>query len=75
MRQIKRAHKRGFQCQDSKEKGCSRTGGSSGQGLATAKRFVEEGAFVYTPDRQLSPIRDIVTAVSNLAVDGGMSAI
>src|SRR6201993_4611741 len=47
------------------------TGGSSGQGLATAKRFVEEGAFVYTLDRQVSPIADRVTAVqgdvSNLA--------
>jgi NAD(P)-dependent dehydrogenase (short-subunit alcohol dehydrogenase family) len=28
------------------------TGGSSGQGLATAKRFVEEGAFVYTLGRR-----------------------
>jgi NAD(P)-dependent dehydrogenase (short-subunit alcohol dehydrogenase family) len=47
------------------------TGGSSGQGLATAKRFVEEGAFVYTLDRAVSPIGDKVTAVqgdvSNLA--------
>ena len=47
------------------------SGGSSGQGLATAKRFVEEGAFVYTLDRQVSPIADSVAAVqgdvSNLA--------
>jgi NAD(P)-dependent dehydrogenase (short-subunit alcohol dehydrogenase family) len=47
------------------------TGGSSGQGLATAKRFVEEGAFVYALDRQVSPIADSVVAVqgdvSNLA--------
>jgi NAD(P)-dependent dehydrogenase (short-subunit alcohol dehydrogenase family) len=47
------------------------TGGSSGQGLATAKRFVEEGAFVYTLDRSVSPIGDRVAAVqgdvSNLA--------
>jgi NAD(P)-dependent dehydrogenase (short-subunit alcohol dehydrogenase family) len=47
------------------------TGGSSGQGLATAKRFVEEGAFVYTLDRTASPIADRVSAVqgdvSNLA--------
>ncbi|BCF95041.1 SDR family NAD(P)-dependent oxidoreductase [Paraburkholderia largidicola] len=39
------------------------TGGSSGMGLATAKRFVEEGATVYTMDRAESPIKDIVTAV------------
>jgi NAD(P)-dependent dehydrogenase (short-subunit alcohol dehydrogenase family) len=39
------------------------TGGSSGQGLATAKRFVEEGAFVYTLDKQISPIGGTVSAV------------
>jgi NAD(P)-dependent dehydrogenase (short-subunit alcohol dehydrogenase family) len=39
------------------------TGGSSGQGLATAKRFVEEGAFVYTLDKQVSPIGGTVSAV------------
>ena len=47
------------------------TGGSSGQGLATAKRFVEEGAFVYTLDKAASPIGRSVAAVqgdvSNLA--------
>lgn len=47
------------------------TGGSSGMGLATAKRFVEEGAFVYSLDRAASPIAGTVTAVqgdvSNLA--------
>jgi NAD(P)-dependent dehydrogenase (short-subunit alcohol dehydrogenase family) len=47
------------------------TGGSSGQGLATAERFVEEGAFVYTLDRAPSPIAGKVTSVqvdvSNLA--------
>jgi NAD(P)-dependent dehydrogenase (short-subunit alcohol dehydrogenase family) len=47
------------------------TGGSSGQGLATAKRFVEEGALVYTLDKQVSPIGGSVSAVqgdvSNLA--------
>ena len=47
------------------------TGGSSGMGLATAKRFVEEGAFVYTLDKAVSPIGRSVAAVqgdvSNLA--------
>ncbi|MFI5613185.1 SDR family NAD(P)-dependent oxidoreductase [Amycolatopsis sp. NPDC051903] len=39
------------------------TGGSSGQGLATAERFLEEGAFVYTLHRGPSPMGDRVTAV------------
>jgi NAD(P)-dependent dehydrogenase (short-subunit alcohol dehydrogenase family) len=47
------------------------TGGSSGQGLATAKRFAEEGAVVYTLDKAVSPIGRSVAAVegdvSNLA--------
>src|SRR5260370_14477644 len=47
------------------------TGGSSGQGLAPAQRFVEEGAVVYTLDKAASPIGRSVAAVqgdvSNLA--------
>ncbi len=39
------------------------TGGSSGMGLATAKRFVEEGAFVYITGRRQSELDKAVSLI------------
>jgi NAD(P)-dependent dehydrogenase (short-subunit alcohol dehydrogenase family) len=61
------------------------TGGSAGIGLATAKQFVEEGAFVYITGRRKHQLADAVTSIgpnitpiqgdgANLTVDGGTNA-
>ena len=39
------------------------TGGSSGQGLAAAKRFVEEGAFVYITARRQTELDKAVSLI------------
>jgi short chain dehydrogenase len=39
------------------------TGGGSGQGLATAKRFVEEGAFVYIAGRRQAELDNAVSLI------------
>ena len=51
------------------------TGGSSGQGLATAKRFVEEGAFVYITGRRQAELDKAVSLIgrSVAAVQGDVS--
>jgi NAD(P)-dependent dehydrogenase (short-subunit alcohol dehydrogenase family) len=51
------------------------TGGSSGQGLATAKRFVEEGAFVYITGRRQTELDKAVSQIgrSVAAVQGDVS--
>jgi NAD(P)-dependent dehydrogenase (short-subunit alcohol dehydrogenase family) len=51
------------------------TGGSSGQGLATAKRFVEEGAFVYITGRRQTELDKAVSQIgrSVAAVPGDVS--
>src|SRR5256886_3399135 len=41
------------------------TGGSSGIGLATAKRFVEEGAFVYTTGRRQTELDKAVSLIGH----------
>ena len=41
------------------------TGGSSGIGLATAKRFVQEGAYVYITGRAQSRLDEAVKAVGS----------
>ena len=67
------------------------TGGSSGRGLATAKRFVEEGAYVFIVgmrqaklDKAVTKIGKNVTTVGgdvsyvagiDLPVDGGITAV
>jgi NAD(P)-dependent dehydrogenase (short-subunit alcohol dehydrogenase family) len=51
------------------------TGGSSGIGLATAKRFVEEGAFVYITGRRQAELDKAVSLIggSVTAVQGDVS--
>jgi NAD(P)-dependent dehydrogenase (short-subunit alcohol dehydrogenase family) len=53
------------------------TGGSSGIGLATAKRFVEEGAFVYITGRRQAELDKAVSLIggSVTAVQGDVSKI
>jgi NAD(P)-dependent dehydrogenase (short-subunit alcohol dehydrogenase family) len=53
------------------------TGGSSGMGLATAKRFVEEGAFVYITGRRQTELDKAVSLIgrSVAAVQGDVSKL
>ncbi len=53
------------------------TGGSSGMGLATAKRFVEEGAFVYITGRRQTELDKAVSLIgrSVAAVQGDVSNV
>jgi NAD(P)-dependent dehydrogenase (short-subunit alcohol dehydrogenase family) len=61
-------------CQGSKEKSVV-TGGSSGIGLATAKRFVEEGAFVYIVGRRQTGLDKAASLIGGnvTAVQGDVS--
>ena len=51
------------------------TGGGSGQGLATARRFVDEGAFVYITGRRQTELDKAVSLIgrSVAAVQGDVS--
>jgi len=53
------------------------TGGSSGIGLATAKRFVEEGAFVYITARRQTELDKAVLLIGRnvAAVRGDVSSL
>jgi NAD(P)-dependent dehydrogenase (short-subunit alcohol dehydrogenase family) len=53
------------------------TGGSAGIGLATAKQFVEEGAFVYITGRRKHQLADAVASIgSNItAIQGDVAKI
>lgn len=62
------------------------TGGGSGIGLATARRFIDEGAFVYIFGRRQEALDDalaqlgrnaraIAGSVSDLAADGGLAQV
>lgn len=48
-----------------KDKTAVITGGTSGIGLATAKRFVDEGAFVYITGRRQSALDDAVAQIDS----------
>ncbi|WP_060886335.1 SDR family NAD(P)-dependent oxidoreductase [Streptomyces caniscabiei] len=49
------------------------TGGSSGVGLATAQRFVEEGAVVYVTGRRQQELEAAAAKVGAIAVQGDVS--
>jgi NAD(P)-dependent dehydrogenase (short-subunit alcohol dehydrogenase family) len=53
------------------------TGGNSGLGLAIAKRFVDEGAFVYITGRRQAELDKAVTAIGNnvSAVQGDVQSL
>src|SRR4051794_12588896 len=53
------------------------TGGSSGLGLATARRFVEEGAFVFITGRRQKELDEAVVSIGRniTAVQGDMSVL
>src|ERR1700758_4100872 len=53
------------------------TGGSSGMGLATAKRLVEEGAFVYITGRRQAELDKAVSLIGHsvAAVQGDVSSL
>src|SRR5215475_108006 len=53
------------------------TGGSSGLGLATARRFVEEGAFVFITGRRQKELDEAVGSIGRnvFAVQGDMAVL
>src|SRR3954454_15178464 len=53
------------------------TGGSSGLGLATARRFVEEGAFVFITGRREKELDEAVRSIGRniTAVQGDMAVL
>src|SRR3954463_15084631 len=53
------------------------TGGSSGLGLATARRFVEEGAFVFITGRRQKELDEAVRSIGRniVAVQGDMAVL
>lgn len=53
------------------------TGGSAGIGLATAKQFVDEGAFVYITGRREHQLADAVASIGSkiTAIQGDVAKI